>query len=524
MKEIVNKNIHYIRDRKYLLCIPVVGILILYLHYIHFTSFSFTDAYNSYARAYFLDKGRLLYSGIFSHHHMLMVYLSYIVQKVTQPDNLYQLVLYHRIFIGLCSVIFASLCIWKFRWVGLSFVVVYELSKYYLFGNLFLAESLVAYLLIYIFGIAWNKFHKNKVTKVDIIVVTLFAWLIFFLREPFIPLAGILTLYIYFDKSYTRLKSFSIIAFIISSLLILSTVKWGDYFFNMFTLNFGGYIQEEISSHGFGGLGLLKIFLYPFYVFISGQNNDFRIILLLLSSTFLISISVLILKKKYLLALFIVLSLGLANIRFREPGSVFYSGFHMLPWYSLFIFIISLLASKIIKVKEVIFYKYVVFTLIFGVVVISILPPYSTVYRGIDIHNEFNANYGRFYVTGEIIKILSDLDDNLFVDDWDTLVYWQSGLDSNYTYAMYFPVMSTVDKFSSEREKMFRNDPPEFYYTDCHSNQGKPLIPEYRMKDYLPLYYEGRSSCIYILNTKIKEISVDQWEQIHTFGFYLVES
>jgi hypothetical protein len=452
-----------------------------------------------------------------------MVYFSYIVQKLTHPDSLYQLVLYHRIIIGISSVIFATLCIWKFRWIGLGFVVVYELSKYYLFGNLFLAESLVAYLIVYIFGIAWNKFNKKEITRFDVFVITFFSWLVCFLREPFIPLVILLIAYIYFGKTYLRLKVASATIFTAASLAVLSTVKWEDYFFNMFTLNFSGYIQEEINSRGLMGIGLLKIFLYPFYVFISGQNNDFRLILLLLSSTFLISISYLVIKKNYLLVLFIVLSLGLANIRFREPGSIFYSGFHMLPWYSLFIFIIFLLSSKISAFKQLIMYKYLVCLLIVGVVIVSILPPNSTVYRGIDIHEEFNTNYGRFYVNGEIIKILSDSDDHLFVDDWDTLVYWQSGLDSNYTYAMYFPVMSNVDKFSSERDKMFMNDPPEFYYTDCESNHGKALIPNFRIKDYVPLYYNGNLSCIYILKSKITEIAVDQWEQVHTFGFYLVQ-
>lgn len=515
----INPKKIYLTIFLFLLCVTII-----YLHYIHFSSFGFTDAYNSYARAYFLDKGRLLYSGIFSHHHMLMVYFSFVIQKLTNPESLYQLVLYHRIIIGICSVLFSLLIAWRFKWTGLIFVVVYELSKYYLFGNLFLAESLVTYLLVYIFGIAWNKFHNKPITKLDLIFVTLFAWLIVFLREPFIPLTGFLVLYIYAEKSFIKLKGVLSAIFVVASILILSTVKWEDYFFNMFTLNFSGYIQDEISNHGIGGIGLLKIFFYPIYIFISGQNNEFRLILLLLSSAFLISLGILIIKKKYILALLIVICLGLANIRFREPGSIFYSGFHMLPWYALYIFIILLIAQQIITLKNFIWYKYFMGLFMIGTVVVSILPPSSTIYRGVNIQEEFNTNYGGFYVNGEVIKILSDADDHLFVDDWDTLIYWQSGLDSSYDYAMFFPVMTSVERFSKKREEMFKNNPPEFYYTDCNDVTSDSYIPEYRLNDYTPLYFNNEKTCLYVLNDKLKDISQSKWEQVQALGFYMLES
>lgn len=517
----LHRLIRFAHKRKYLLFLPVIIVSILYIHFIHFTSFSFTDAYNSYARAYFLDKDRLLYSHIFSHHHMMMVYFSYVIQKALNPDSLYQLVLYHRLAIGLFSVAMAALLTFRFKWVGLAFIVLFEITKYYLFGNLFLAESMVAYLLVYIAGIAWVKSHGRKIYAIDIVITALSTWLIAFLREPFIPVAGLLFAYILFDKQFIRLKIVSVITMIVLAILMISTVRWDDYFFNMFTLNFGGYIQEELGSKGIAGFGVLKIFFYPIYIFMSGENNSFRYILLLLSSVFMISTGILLLRRKYrwVIALFIVL--GLANIRFRDPGSIFYGGFHMLPWYAFFIFSILLMIQYIRAIKKFTWHSYLSIVLLAGVVAIAVLPSYSTVFRDVDRQEEFNTNYGRFYVNGEIVKILANESDRLFVDNWDTLVFWQAGLDSSYTYAMYFPVMNSVEKFANARAEMFQDNPPEFYYTDCGKHPERiPLSPEV-LSMYERLHYSNEPTCLLIRKDKIPEITQDQWDQVNGFGYEL---
>ncbi len=520
----LNKIINFLKARKYLFFLPILILGILYLHFLHSTSFSFTDAYNSYVRAYFLDKNRLLYSHIFSHHHMLMVYLSYVIQKITTPHDLYQLVLYHRMFIGLFSVCMSVVLILKFRWVGVWFVLLFELTKYYLFGNLFLAESLVAYFLVYMGGVALQKaLLRRSLSRVDIVGIAISTWMIAFLREPFIPIAGILFVYTFLDKKYLKTKIISIFGMIVASIWMIQTVIWEDYIFNMFTLNFGGYIQEELGSKGVLGVGILKIIFYPFYIFIGGQNTDFRFILLLISCIFVISIAILIIQKKYTVSLLIGVILALSNIRFRDPGSEFYAGFHMLPWYGVYLFITLMLFVYLQKKLHLKWYLILSVVAMGGVIGFAIKEPYSIVKRDVDRYEEFSTNYGRFYVNGEVINILSDSNDKVFVDDWDTLVFWQSGLDSSYKYAMYFPVMSNVPKFASERDEMFANNPPEFYYTDCGQSEYKNPLPISVLSRYVNLYFDGEPTCLYILKTKASTISSDKWDKVKEFGFYLPE-
>jgi hypothetical protein len=454
-----------------------------------------------------------------------MVYLSFVVQKIALPQDLYQLVVSHRMFIGLFSVLMSSILIVRFRWVAVWFVLIFELTKYYLFGNLFLAESLVAYLLVYMVGIAWLKFHQKELpSKIDLITVAVSTWMVAFLREPFIPLAGLMFLFIFFDKNHLKTKVLCIAGMMLSALWMISTVIFEDYFFNMFILNFGGYIQEELGSKGVAGIGALKIIFYPIYIFIGGLSTDFRIILLLLSCVFVISIGFLLIRKKYSLVIAIFAVLSLANIRFRDPGSEFYSGFHMLPWYALYIFITLFLVEYLRKATKLKWYMYIVGVMVIGVLLVAVKSPYSTIIRDVDRYEEFSTNYGRFYVNGEVINILSDADDKVFVDDWDTLVYWQTGLDSSYTYAMYFPVMNSVDKFSTEREKMFMKTPPEFYYTDCGQNKNRNPLPSQIQNQYINLYFDNEETCLYVLKSKAVTITAQQWEKINEFGFYIPEN
>ncbi len=522
-KRILNKKslYSYIINRKYLFVLPFVFLLILFLHYINSLSFSFTDAYNSYARAYFLDKGRSLYAEIFSHHNMLMVYLSYAIQKVFNPLSMYKLVMVHQLSIAFLSVILALLFALRFRWVGIIFVLVFEITKYYLFGNLFLAEVLVVYMLAYLVGLAWEKLHKREFSVADMVFAGLFAFFIAFLREPFIPATGILFAYILFDKNFLKLKVLIVLSQIAFALLLISTVQFDEYFFHLITLNFSGYIQNEMETQGIAGLGIIKAFLYPIYIFIAGKISDFRIILIILSSIFTI-LSILYLRKRSILPfLFLIFVLGLANIRVREPGEVFYGAFHMLPWYGTFLFSLLLIARELQKRRFFIWVQIAIVISFSAVIAITFASSSSIFNRSVSREEEFTKNYGRFYVNGEIIKLLSDSDDKLFVDNWDTLVYWQSDLDSSYQYAMYFPVMTSVEKYAKARNEMFENNMPEFYYTDCGKNPEKIPLSHSVMNKYERIYYNNVPTCLLILKEKLSEINSEQWRKVNELGYDL---
>ncbi len=507
----------FIKQRSYLLFLPLITGIILYLHYVNALTFSFPDEYNSYVRAYFMDHGRTLYAGIFSHHNPLMVYFSYAIQHLISINSMYELVMVHRMAIAIFSIIMAVFLVLRFKWPAVGFVFLIEFVKYYMFGNLFLAESLVMYLLVYLFGLAWEKFHKRTLSNIDLILGGLSFFLIVFLREPLIPPAVVLSVYVFFDKNRIKLKAAIAIFLIFLSILLFSTVNFLEYYYHLVTLNFGGYIQGELETKGALGWGLLKIFLYPFYILVSGRPGDFRWILLLTDLLFISSLVVFIRQKQYLLVIALVFVLGLANIRYSEPGATFFNAFHMLPWFGMFVFSIILMIQKMKDLAIFPYMRVALITVCIVSILIALLPPYQVGSRPLSKHDEYSVNYSRFFIHGEVIKRLSNAGDTLFVDYWDTLVSWEAGLDSPYTYAMFFPVMSSIEKYTDPLKEMFVTDSPDFYYVDC--NRKNPYMNEAWLKNYSRLRYDGKMTCLYIHNTKLPEITSDQWQSIAELGY-----
>ena len=165
-----------ISSRKILLLVTALFFIpVFIIYYKESVSFHFIDEYNNILAGYFLLKGKTLYSQIFFQHQPLMAYISYTLQKILHPNTLYKLVLYHRLFIVFAAFIFDLLLVFRFRIIGFGFTVIFELTKYYLFGGTFLAESLVVYPLIYLLGLVWEVLLKQKISNVDIWLVAVFS-------------------------------------------------------------------------------------------------------------------------------------------------------------------------------------------------------------------------------------------------------------------------------------------------------------------------------------------------------------
>lgn len=478
----------------------------------------FDDCFN-FVAAYFMLKGKTLYSEIFFSHQPLMAILSYLIQLFGKPQTIYQLIAFHRIFILLFSLVMDIFLILRFRWVGLGFVIFYETTKFYLFGDRFLGEAMITYLLVYLMGLLWEIWMKKKISAFELFWAAFFAWVMMFTREAFIPIAGFLFFLIIKGTKPIRLKMASILLFAILTFSTLLSLPLPDYFFNVVRANFSN-LGSEISNTDLLGIGTLKIFAYPFYIFLAGEWNYFHQILIGLSTTFLILVSFGWLKLKMRKeSLLIFLILGLSNIRFVEPGSVFYGAFHMAPWYGLFIAIIFLLLKRLVQKKSP--GVWLGLTALGSVFVYIILSPQWFIKEKIIKDVEFTTGYGHYFVTGEVVKTLATAGDTLFLDGWDDLIYWQANLPSPYKYSWYTSDMPFYPVYTQAREEMFKNNPPTFYYGNCSQKLPYYLLPGYRQADYLPLHFSGKPTCLYIKKTKLAIIENDKWEKVKKFGFYL---
>lgn len=474
----------------------------------------FDQCFNMVA-GYFMLKGRLLYSQIFFNHQPLMAFVSYLIQLILHPNSLYQLILYHRLFIFAFSLMMDLLLIWRFKLKGFLFVLFFETFKYYFFGHLFLPESLVVYFLVYLSGLSFEKLRKRPLGCIDYLMAAIFAWAVIFLREPYIPAAIFLYIFIIWNKKEFKEKIRSGIIFLILTVVILVPLISSDYIFDIFTANFKT-ISEEARGVGLIGLGLFKPFYYPFYLLFNGKWNYLHRILIGFDLIFLIAALMTYSRKRsWIFLAFPFLVLGLAAIRLVEPGTMFYSSFYMLGWFGLFLFFT--LSFVFVLGKPII--------LILGLVAIflsAIFSPYFFLWEKVDRGEEFTTNYAHYFVYGNVIKSLSKPGQTVFLDVWDDLIYWQTGLDSSYPYALYTPVMSSFPGFQNLRLEMFQKNKPDFYYCDCPRADSEPFLPKKEQNYYSRFLFDHRPTCLFIKKTLIQTIEKSQWEQINNeLGFYL---
>lgn len=499
-----------------LFIIFVFFIFIAKLYYDRAVAFNFVDEYNSFMTAYFMQKGRVLYSEIFLNHQMGMSYISYLIQSLLKINNLYQLILYHRLFVILFSFLMGIILLIRFNIVGITVFILFELSKFYLFGNLFLAESLIVYPLVYLLLIAIKRIQNSRILKIDILISAFFTLFVVLLREPFIPLAILLFSLILIDKKYIKFKVFIFLGLITFILLPLFFYDIREYYFQLVTINLQTIIAGEVRTNNLAGSGLFKMVFYPIYSLFSGEWNHMRFILIVISVLYIWQIIMCFISRKFKLILGLTVLLALANIRVVPPGLTFYGSFHLLPWLSLTLAATFYLILKNNGVK----YLYISF---FIVILTIFLPKQSYIYQKNDRNELFNLHYANFYVTGETVRLLSNSNDTFFVDGYEALHIWQSKLDSSYKYAFYYPVIEGISPFAEEKERMFENNPPDFYYTFCNNIKLENNNLKIGNTNFKQLYYNDNPICLYINANTYNQISSEKWEKVSSLGIRKID-
>lgn len=495
-----------------LLLVPFYAIL--YKLYIpRITAFGcFDDCFN-YVGGYFIANGKVIYKDFFFNHQPIPAIISYFVQSVTHPINIFELILRHRQFLLLFGFLFNALFIVRFRYIAVPFILTFELGKFYIFGDRFLAEGMIIYPLVYLLCLTLLKLTKQKLYTVDYLLSAVFTWFVIFSREPYIPLAFLLFIIIFWGK-LDRFKKVSIAVFaILTAALLIYIGDLKEYYFNLVTFNFQAVLPADLNVDMFGPKPL-QIFLYPFYIFFYGGWNIFKQLLIGLDIIFLFYLSPLLKKREFKLSFFIFLILGFSNFRVVLPGVLFYESYHLIVWFGLFIFTVSFLIYNYSKNNTIKFFSPTAFSLI----LLSLLSSrYYFAREKIDTQFDFLTNFGSILHTGETIKHLSNKNDSLFLDRSDDLIYWQANRMSDYKYLWYTSQMNHFPKYSEERLKMFRDNPPVFYkeFGTCPKKNHIPdaELPDFVKDKYVRLYSGKDLSCLLVRKDKIGKISDAQWKK-----------
>jgi len=471
---------------------------------------------------YFLLHGKKMFSEIFFNHMPSMAYISALIQHLTKPDSIYMLIYQHRMFMIYLSIIADIFLTLRFGVVGFGFAILFESTKGFIFGDRFLAEPIIVYPVVYLWGLVWEFLQKKRVSPFEVFLATIFTWFVVFTREPYIPLVLMLfAVMLWFMRKTVWIWWSGILLFLMS---LASVTYFGinDFMFNVFTVNEHNITIEATQVAAQSG-GTWSVFLYPLQVFYEGNWNLFREVEAGLMALLILFGILVLVKSKNISGVIIALAvLTLANIRTIIPGSLYYGTFHHIEWYALVIFTVLSLLVKVWQYRNVRWISLIGGAVFLGLSVYALVSPASYLHEQVDRQTEFTTNYNQYYVVGETVRLLSNPADTLFLDGQDDLIYWQAGRYSDYPYSWYTSLMPYFTVYTKARDEMLKKDPPVFFYGRCwgKSNEFTTMPPQLAYL-YVRLDHDNAPSCLYIKNNKIPHITTDQWKSIEQFNYSL---
>ena len=506
--------------------ILVIGLFLLFfliiilLYERNIFAIQFIDEDDNFTVGNYLLQGEKLYSDVFSQHQPLAYIISMGIEKVTHPNSIFSLVRRHREAIILFSIIWDILLFLRFKYRSLPFIVTYELTKILMFGNLFLAETFSVYPTVYLSLIVLER--QKKLKAIENWFLGLLIGFVFLILAPLWPLLLLITILLVYNQRKKILKF--ILPFILGLLpviiLALLFSSLGGYIHDAIFINLKYYIPVTNS----GIITYLQGMFSPILAFLPSapKTHIIWIIRFFLICLFIATYS-LIRKKKYLEVLLIYLFLWLTNLRYAPPGEEIYSGFHLLPWFGLLLafagyFCIPLLLGLKKWVKTILSLLLLVWI---GTLIIVIFPTLTLTAKR-NVSQDLYINYSRQSDIGQVIKMLKNDNDTLFVKPAQSLIYWQAGIRHASVLTYDYAWVDRVPEFSKAIDSMFQKNPPTFVYCECLWQNYVPYALGNYADRYQELDRDNRGSRLFILNTKVSKITTKQKEELNLYHYSFV--
>jgi len=465
--------------------------LFAWLYFRHTLNIHFDDEDDNFYVGKLFWENRKIYSTIYFQHQPLTFILSAFIQKIVTPENIFILVKRHREFMLLWSFLWGIILYKRFGKIFIPVIIVYELTKIFLLGNLFLAESLVTYPLLYVVALIF--LGKKPLTKKEIIFAGILIFFIFYNLLPLWPLLGLISLiYIFKNQSKKTFLIFTAIFFLISC-FCFSTTSLPGYWKDTLIGNFLYCVPT--TSDSTGTIAPLKSFFTPLLAIATNQNSNLLPVIKIISLSLIVFLIYFLFSKKYRRVFGIFLILGLANIRFIEPYQILYGIFHLLPWYALSIFFCFYLGKNILENKNPKTIKILTTVLLLTIVGVAFKQSLLFLFPKRDKVVDYQVNFSPYEDLSRIITNLKKPGDSLFVTPDSSLLYWQTGIRPNNRFFYFYPWQYNSPYLQEVLTDL--NDKPSrfFYCKDCLNTPFAKII-----SSYSPIMKDGKSLELYILN------------------------
>ena len=481
-----------------------------YLNHVFFLDFA--DEEENFLPGKYIFNGKKLYSDIFVQHQPTAYIISGFIQKIVNPKTISALVKVHRFSIILWSALWGIALTLRFGLPLFIAVLILELAKISLLGNLFLAESLVVYPLIYI-GAYTILIKKDKF--IELFFVGLLIAFVFYSLSPLWPLIIFISLYLCLrSRKHLREALILIVNFLLITILVFQFSSIKEYFINTIYITLKYYLP--LTKDFSGTFSPLKGLLAPILALFDTKNTHLIWVIKALSIALLFNLLLLLKKKRIGEVALIIVNLGLASIRYVKPSSELYGAFHMLPWFSLLIAYTTISSFQVIKLIKNIKLKIIVTVLIILVLSVTIVQSKYTLFDRRNPETDLHVHYSPHYNYGDALRIMKKPDDALFVVPVNSLVYWYSDISPISKYIFFYEWMEQTD-LTQEIKQLFKINPPDFLYcVNCQKSVVYLYIDQYRQ-----LKKNGQPIPLFVRKDRLKKLSTIQKDRLIDFNIQI---
>jgi hypothetical protein len=468
----------------------VISLVTLSPYRSHIFALHFVDEDDNIVIGNYVREGKALYSEVFSQHQPSMFMISAGIQNTFSVDNVLMVIKRHReVMIGWSILWFLILTV-RFGWPLLLTGAVIELAKITLLGNLFLAESLVIYPLLYL--VAHLCMEPKISSGIEKLFLVSIFWLLWYSLTPLWPLLLFLAILLFYKTTEDKQFRYMFVGVGAISLIgLLSITSFYDYVYNALYVNYKYYIPLTTPVGLFESIG--KAFLAPIFAIFSQKSGELLTLIKVLSIGLLINLASLLLRKELLKAGFIFIVLGFTSLRYIDPGDTLYGVFHMLPWSSLLI-LFNFVAFTKIRLYHLIIWIIIMFA--------SIQVANKNLFDYRDPTTDFYVHFSPSADIREAVKILSiSTPQTLWVEPVMYWPHWRTGAAPYTSMVNYYGWMDQTPPMKEGLTNHLEKELPTIVW--AQTMQGVGIYLDH----YTPLLREGKPSGLYLRKDQVQSLT-----------------
>jgi hypothetical protein len=476
-------------------------------HYSH--SFKFADEDEHIVIGWMMNKGKRLYQDISTNHQPLNYAFSAVVQRVFHPDNMFMLIKRHRQVVFLWSLLWSTGLTLRFGKKMVFPLLLFEVLKYWLLGNEFLAESFAVYPATYIFAVVWQQWKDRIYYPEDVLLGISAALSCLFLIPLAVPLGLLILWRWWLKRNMPTVVQFAIGVCLVCIPLFL-LVPFKDFF--METIYYNGKYGIPLLSQ-FTSIGdVFALWTIPFrswFDFSDALNQVFAGLGLVWIGCLAWNMS----HKKWQVAISIFTLYwvwNFSNMRVIRLHQYYYSGFHIIPWLLIGFVISSFLLSDIFNTIS---NKHrIILGSVIGIMITTWIALQPSI-PGKHLPNPQTESYVQYTPitqAAQVINALKNPTDTLMVFPNESLIHWLTNLNPPTRQVTYYEWQYHHPVLKQGMESVLSNTPPRFIqFTDDHASFS-PLVTQVLHDSYTKLFdLPG----VYIRTDSLSLITPKQWQQ-----------